>query len=90
MVAVYRHDAHKMNGQPHDYAPETFAGVPVNESRRDLREPEEKILEQRKVYWLQTVDHGQVVKDEDDRLVETAKSSILRVGTHSKYGFGEL
>ena len=32
MVAVYRHDAHKMNGQPHDYAPETFAGVPVNQT----------------------------------------------------------
>ena len=30
MVAAYRHDAHKMNGQPHEYAPETFAGVPVN------------------------------------------------------------
>ncbi|MDB9281629.1 hypothetical protein PN416_17220 [Halorubrum ezzemoulense] len=32
MVAAYRHDAHKMNGQPHDYAPETFAGVPVNQT----------------------------------------------------------
>ncbi|WP_436908987.1 hypothetical protein [Halosimplex marinum] len=32
MVAVYRHDAHKMNGQPHDYAPETFAGVLVNQT----------------------------------------------------------
>ncbi|ADD06339.2 uncharacterized protein Nmag_2784 [Natrialba magadii ATCC 43099] len=32
MVAVYRHDAHKMNGQPHEYAPETFAGVPVNQT----------------------------------------------------------
>ncbi|QCC46103.1 uncharacterized protein HBSAL_13420 (plasmid) [Halobacterium salinarum] len=32
MVAAYRHDAHKINGQPHDYAPETFAGVPVNQT----------------------------------------------------------
>ena len=32
MIAAYRHDAHKMNGQPHEYAPETFAGVPVNET----------------------------------------------------------
>ena len=31
MVAVYRHDAHKLNGHPHDNAPETFAGVPVNQ-----------------------------------------------------------
>lgn len=60
------------------------------ENRCDLREREEKILEQREVYWLQTVDHGQVVKYEGDRPVETAKSGILRVGTHSKYGFGEF
>ena len=45
---------------------------------------------QREVYNLQTVDHGQVVAYEGDRSVETAKSGILRVGSHSKYGFGEL
>jgi hypothetical protein len=60
------------------------------EDRRDLREREEKVLEQREVYKLQTVDHGQVVAYEGDRQVETAKSGILRVGSHSKYGFGEL
>ena len=32
MVVVYRHDAHKMNGQPHDCASETCAGVPVNQT----------------------------------------------------------
>jgi hypothetical protein len=60
------------------------------EDRRDFREREEKVLEQREVYELQTVDHRQVVKYEGDRPVETAKSGILRVGSHSKYGFGEL
>ncbi len=60
------------------------------EDRRDLREREEKLLEQREVYKLQTVDHGQVVAYEGDRPIETAKSGILRVGSHSKYGFGEL
>jgi hypothetical protein len=60
------------------------------EDRRDLREREEKVLEQREVYTLQTVDHGQVVAYEGDRPVETAKNGILRVGSHSKYGFGEL
>ncbi|MEF8821631.1 MAG: hypothetical protein V5A52_05090 [Halovenus sp.] len=60
------------------------------EDRRDLREREEKVLEQREVYKLQTVDHGQVVAYEGDRPVETAKNGILRVGSHSKYGFGEL
>lgn len=61
-----------------------------NESRDNLREREEKILEQREVYRLQTVDHGQVVRYEGDRPVETAKKGILRVGSHSKYGFGGL
>ena len=60
------------------------------ENRRDLREREEQILEQRDVYKLQTVDHGQVVTYEGDCPVETAKNGILRVGSHSKYGFGEL
>ena len=60
------------------------------EDRRNLREREEKVLEQREVYKLQTVDHGQVVAYEGDRPVETAKSGILRVGSHSKYGFGEV
>lgn len=32
MVAAYRHDAHKLNGEPHKYAPETFAGVEVNQT----------------------------------------------------------
>nr|WP_235010836.1 hypothetical protein [Halobellus limi] len=60
------------------------------EDRRDLREREEKVLEQRERYKLQTEDHGQVVAYEGDRPVETAKNGILRVGSHSKYGFGEL
>lgn len=32
MVTAYRHDAHKLVGKAHDNAPETFHGVPVNES----------------------------------------------------------
>lgn len=60
------------------------------ESRSDLRERAEKILKQREVYELQTVDHGQIVTYEGGRPIETAKSGILRVGSHSKYGFGEL
>ncbi|MFC6765362.1 hypothetical protein [Natrinema soli] len=31
MVAAYRHDTHKFTGDPHEYAPETFAGVSVNQ-----------------------------------------------------------
>ncbi|WP_154325990.1 MULTISPECIES: hypothetical protein [Haloferax] len=60
------------------------------EDRDDLRFREEKILEQREVFRLQTVDHGQVVKYLGDRPVETAKNALTRVGSHSRYGFGEL
>jgi hypothetical protein len=58
--------------------------------RDDLRLREEKILEQREVFRLETVDHGQVVKYLGDRPVETAKNGLQRVGSHSRYGFGEL
>ncbi|MFD1586754.1 hypothetical protein ACFR9U_07155 [Halorientalis brevis] len=60
------------------------------EDREDLREREEKVLEQCEVYRLQTVDHGQVVKYTGDRPVETAKNGLQRIGSHSRYGFGEI
>lgn len=56
----------------------------------DLRRRDEKIIEQREPYCLKTVDHGQVVRYAGDDPVETAMNGITRVGTHSKYGFGEL
>lgn len=31
LIKIYRHDVHKMTGHSHDNAPETFAGVPVNQ-----------------------------------------------------------
>jgi len=60
------------------------------EDRRELRERPEKVVEQREAYTLQTVDHGQVVSYAGDRPVATAKRGVLRVGSHAKYGFGEL
>jgi hypothetical protein len=60
------------------------------ENRDELRFREEKILEQREVFRLETVDHGQVVKYLGGRPVETAKNGIQRIGSHSRYGFGEL
>jgi hypothetical protein len=60
------------------------------EDRCSLREREERVLKRREVYKLQTVDHGQVVAYNSDSPVKTAKNGILRVGSHSKYGFGEL
>lgn len=60
------------------------------ENPEDLRVREEKILEQREVFDLVTIDHGQVVEYRGDRPVETAKNGITRIGAHSRYGFGEL
>jgi hypothetical protein len=60
------------------------------ENRDELRFREEKILEQREVFRLETVDHGQVVEYLGGRPVETAKNGIQRIGSHSRYGFGEL
>jgi hypothetical protein len=42
------------------------------------------------VYELETVDHGAVIGYVGDRPAEPATSGLPRVGTHSKYGFGEL
>jgi hypothetical protein len=55
-----------------------------------LRHREEKIVEGGDVFRCETIDHGQVVGYTGDRPVETAKNAITRVGSHSKYGFGEL
>ena len=55
-----------------------------------LRHRLEKVIEGGDVYELETVDHGVVVGYDGDRPVETAKSGLTRVGSHSKYGFGEL
>ena len=68
MVAVYRHDAHKMNGQPHDSAPETFAGVPVNQTvphgadgdasalSRSSGEPEQTVENHKALYRLSLIE----------------------------------
>ncbi|SDD51189.1 hypothetical protein [Natrinema hispanicum] len=60
------------------------------ENRDDLRLRQERILEQREVFRLETVDHGQVVKYLGDRPVETAENGLTRLSSHSRYGFGEL
>ncbi len=60
------------------------------ENRDDLRLRQEMVLEQGEVFTLETVDHGQVVTYLGDRPVETAKSGLCRVSSHSRYGFGEL
>lgn len=55
-----------------------------------LRRREERLVEDGNVYELQTIDHGQAVEYSGSSPVETAKSGVLRVGTHSRFGFGEF
>ena len=60
------------------------------ETREQLREREEQIRLDEHPHRLQTVDHGQVVEYTGDRPVETATNGVRRIGSHSKYGFGEF
>lgn len=60
------------------------------EHETPLRRRSEKIVEQRDGYDVEVVDHGQVVGYGGSEPVKTAKNGILGIGTHSKYGFGEL
>ena len=39
--------------------------------------------------WGLTVDQGQIVQYCGDRPIETATNGLRRVGSHSRYGFGE-
>lgn len=55
-----------------------------------LRRRRESIVEGADQFDVTTVDHGQHVTYTGSNPVETAKARITRVGTHSKYGFGEL
>jgi hypothetical protein len=55
-----------------------------------VRRRETRLVNGGDVVRVETVDHGQVVEYAGDDAVQTAKSGVLRVGTHSRYGFGEF
>jgi hypothetical protein len=56
----------------------------------ELRRRTTRLVKGEDNYTLQTIDHGQVVRYTGDEPIRTAINGILRVGTHSKYGFGEF
>jgi len=74
------------------YPDATSRGIPWwwEIKRHTVRERKEKLVKQSDVYQLQTVDHGQVFRYGGDKPIETAQNGIRRVGSHSKYGFGEF
>jgi len=55
-----------------------------------LRRREACLVVDGDAYPLVTVDHGQVVAYAGGDTLATARNGITRIGTHSKYGFGEL
>ena len=69
----------------------SVGGVPGDASTRDrrLRRREERLAGET-TYELATVDHGQLVGYAGSDPVETVKNGVLRVGTHARFGFGEL
>lgn len=58
--------------------------------RDDVRLRETRLARGSDVYAVEVVDHGQVVEYTGGDPVQTALNGVLRVGTHSKFGFGEL
>jgi hypothetical protein len=57
MVTAYRHDAHKLNGETHDYAPDTFHGVPVNQTVPHGADDDASALSRPNGKPVQTVDN---------------------------------
>lgn len=55
-----------------------------------LRRRDERLVGDAEQYEVACVDHGQLVGYAGDQPVTTARNGVLRVGTHSRYGFGEL
>ena len=55
-----------------------------------LRRRTERIASDGDLYEVACIDHGQVVGYAGSDAGRTAKNGVLRVGTHSRYGFGEL
>ncbi len=55
-----------------------------------LRRRTGRLVGDGELYELACIDHGQVVGYAGSDAVSTAKNGVLRVGTHSRYGFGEF
>lgn len=55
-----------------------------------VRRRETRLVDGSEEYVLAVVDHGQCVEYTGGDPVETAVNGVLRVGSHAKYGFGEL
>jgi hypothetical protein len=59
-------------------------------SEAGVRRRETRLVDGGEEYVLDVVDHGQCVEYTGSDPVATAMNGVLRVGSHAKYGFGEL
>ena len=64
--------------------------VQASPAGEELRRRETRLVDGDASYAVETVDHGQVVAYAGSDPVRTAKNGVTRVGTHSRFGFGEL
>ncbi len=55
-----------------------------------LRRRDERLVADGDLHELACVDHGQIVAYAGCEPVRTAKNGVVRVGTHSRFGFGEF
>jgi len=55
-----------------------------------VRRRETRLVTGGDAFGVRTVDHGQVVEYDGSDPVATAKNGVTRVGTHSRFGFGEF
>jgi hypothetical protein len=60
------------------------------ETSDGLRRRNTQLVDGGDAYQVETIDHGQVVGYAGSDPVATAHNGVVRVGTHAKYGFGEL
>lgn len=64
--------------------------LPGDVAGNGLRRREERVVVGGEAHAVETIDHGQRVLYAGRDPVRTARNGVLRVGTHAKYGFGEL
>jgi len=92
LVTPYVLDTEAPNGDAQDipwwWRVDTDGTPP--DSMNGLRRRETRLVDRAESYSVTTVDHGQVVQYAGDDPVKTARNGVLRVGTHSRLGFGEL
>ena len=60
------------------------------DSTQRLRRRHEQLVVGEDVYQVEVIDHGQRVTYAGNQPVSTAQNGVCRVGTHSKFGFGEF